>query len=252
MQVVTLPALTDNYIFMLLEDEAPGAAAVDPGAAEPVLRFLENTGRQLTGILNTHHHTDHTGGNRELAKRFPGIPVYGSAGDRGRIPGQTEFLKEGEEIAISGSKAVILDVPGHTRAHIAYFFADGRDGGELFSGDTVFGGTIGNLFEGTIEVMFASIQKIRALPVRTRIWCSHEYTLQFVRESARLDPGNSRLAKRQRALEADASSRKPTVPLSLEEECATNPFFRWDAPDLAASMSRPQGLLLFRHLCEIT
>jgi hydroxyacylglutathione hydrolase len=128
----------------------------------------------------------------------------------------------------------------------------GDGSGDLFSGDTVFGGTIGNMFEGTPEVMFQSIQKIRALPPRTRIWCSHEYTLQYVRESARIDPGNTRLAQRLKRLEAAAPSRTPTVPLLLEEECRTNPFFRWDDPALTAYLGTQPGIETFRHLCEIT
>jgi hydroxyacylglutathione hydrolase len=253
MQVETLSAFTDNYIFLLHEDTAPEAVVVDPGDAGPVLQHLQRTGRRLTAILNTHHHGDHVGGNRALLERFPGIPIFGGAGDRGRIPGQTAFLKEGDEIVICGSKARVLEVPGHTRAHVAYFFAGADDSaGDLFSGDTVFGGTVGNLFEGTPEVMFQSIQKIRALPPHTRIWCSHEYTLQYVREAAGIDPGNTRLAQRLRKLEVNAPSREPTVPLLLEEECATNPFFRWDDPGLTAHLATRPGIATFRRLCEIT
>ena len=252
MQVITLQALADNYVYLLLNDAAPEAAVVDPGDAAPVLNYLKETGRGLTAILNTHHHSDHTSGNRELLKRFPGTPVYGGALDRGRIPGQSAFLKDGEEITVCGTKARILGVPGHTKAHIAYFFAAADGSGDLFSGDTVFGGTIGNMFEGTPDVMFESIQKIRALPRQTRIWCSHEYTLQYVRESAGIDPCNARLAKRLEALDAAAPLRKPTVPLLLEEECSTNPFFRWDDPELTAYLSTTPGIATFRHLCEIT
>jgi hydroxyacylglutathione hydrolase len=186
-------------------------------------------------------------------RHFPDIPVFGGAADRGRIPGQTAFLKEGDEIKICGAAARVFDVPGHTRAHLAYFF-DAGDGisGDLFSGDTVFGGTIGNLFEGTPEVMFESIQKIRALPAQTRIWCSHEYTLQYVRESAGIDPKNVRLAQRLKTLEAAIPAHEPTVPLLLEEECATNPFFRWDDPGLSAYLAVAPGIATFRRLCEIT
>jgi len=251
MQVVTLQALADNYIFLLLNDKATEAAVVDPGDAGPVLRYLHNTGLNLTAILITHHHGDQTGGNRILHARFPGIPIFGGALDRGRIPEQTDFLKEGDGIALCGVKARVLEVPGHTRAHIAYYFASDDGSGDLFSGDTIFGGTIGNLFEGTPEVMFQSVQKIRALPLQTRIWCSHEYTLQYVRESARIDPCNARLAKRLRMLE-EAPSGKPTVPLLLEEECGTNPFFRWDDPGLTAYFGKEPGFATFRHLCDIT
>jgi hydroxyacylglutathione hydrolase len=251
MQVTAIPALYDNYIFLLNNDAAPEFAVVDPGAAEPVLKYARETGCRLTAILNTHHHGDHTNGNRALLKKFPGIPVFAGAGDRGRIPGQSVFLREGEEIEVCGANAQILEVPGHTNAHIAYFFPSGN-GGDLFSGDTVFGGTIGNLFEGTPETMFASIQKIRSLPRATRLWCAHEYTLQYVRESSQIDPNNVRLAKRLGKLEAAASTGKPTVPLNLQEECDTNPFFRWDAPELTSYLSKAPGIAIFRHLCEIT
>lgn len=252
MQIMTLRALSDNYVYLLLHEAAPEAAVVDPGDAAPVLWHLQNSGRRLTAILNTHHHSDHTGGNADLVRRFPGIPIYAGAGDRGRIPGQSVFLHENDEIKVCGVKARVLDVPGHTKAHIAYYFPAEDDTGDLFSGDTVFGGTIGNLFEGTPETMFASICKIRALPLPTRIWCSHEYTLQYVRESACLDPMNLLLAERLRVLEAAAHSGRPTVPLSLEEECATNPFFRWDDPDFSAYLSKPPGIASFRHLCDLT
>jgi hydroxyacylglutathione hydrolase len=251
MRVIAISALADNYIFLLINDESQELAAVDPGDADPVLRYLRETGRRLTAILNTHSHGDHTDGNKVLLKQFPDIPVFGGAGDRGRIPGQTVFLREGDKMVVCGAKARILEVPGHTKAHIAYYFPSGN-GGDLFSGDTVFGGTIGNLFEGTPEVMFESIQKIRSLPRPARIWCAHEYTLQYVRESSRIDPGNHRLAERLRKLESNASACKPTVPLSLEEECGTNPFFRWDAPELTSYLSKAPGISTFRYLCEIT
>jgi len=252
MRVITLAALSDNYIFLLLDDAAREFAVVDPGVADPVLRYVNKTGRRLTAILNTHHHGDHTGGNRELLTAFPGVPVFGGSNDRGRIPGQTAYLREGDELMIAGVKAGVLDVPGHTKAHIAYYFGGSAAEGDLFSGDTVFGGTIGNMFEGTPEIMFGSIQKIRALPRNARIWCSHEYTLQYVRESAGIDPGNVRLAQRLKTLESLARPGAPTVPLLLEEECETNPFFRWDDPRLNAHLSTPPGLPTFRRLCEIT
>jgi len=251
MQIATLRALADNYIFMILDRTAPQAAVVDPGDAGPVLEFLQARECCLTAILITHHHGDHTAGIRELLQRYPGIPVYGGAGDRGRIPGQSVFLREGDAVAVCGEQARIVEVPGHTKGHIAYFFAE-DGGGDLFSGDTVFGGTIGNMFEGTPEVMFETIRKIRALPRHNRIWCSHEYTLQFVRESSSIDPENARLAARLKRLEAEAASGKATVPLHLEEECDTNPFFRWDDPELCARFSTKPGIETFRHLCSIT
>ncbi|HEY3352579.1 MAG TPA: hydroxyacylglutathione hydrolase [Polyangia bacterium] len=250
MRVITLPALSDNYIFVLRQGDE--AAVVDPGEAGPVLAYLAREPARLTAILTTHHHGDHVGGNRALCERFPGVVVVGSAEDRARIPGLTRGLGDGDEVAVAGITGRLLAVPGHTRGHVAYFFpaADGR-GGDLFAGDTVFGGTIGNLFEGTPEVMFRSIEKIRALPSGTRLWCAHEYTRQYVREAAAIDPHNARLAARLRALDA-APPGAPTVPLLLDEECATNPFFRWDAPDLTAHLGTAPGLATFQRLCEIT
>jgi hydroxyacylglutathione hydrolase len=252
MQMIALPALADNYIFLLFDDLDQEAAVVDPGVAAPVLDSLWQAGRRLMAILNTHHHSDHTGGNRKLLDVFPGIPVFGGAGDRGRIPGQTHFLQEGDEIVVCNKTARILDIPGHTRAHIAYHFAEGSNDGDLFAGDTVFGGTVGNLFEGTPEIMFESIRKIRAFPPKTRIWCAHEYTLQYVRESARLDPANALLTKRLKALEDSFKGGNPTVPLLLEEECETNPFFRWDDPKLCERFSTAPGLETFQYLCKLT
>lgn len=248
MEVIALPALGDNYIYMICGDEPGRAAVVDPGDARPVIAWLRKSGRRLEAILVTHHHADHTGGIPRLLELFPGIDVSAGAGDRGRVPGQTRFLSEGETVC--GGAARVLDVPGHTRSHVAYFFDDGRGGGDLFSGDTVFGGTIGNLFEGTPDDMFASVGKIRALPDGTRIWCAHEYTLAFVREAARVDPENARLQERLERLESSAGT--PTVPLALEEERATNPFFRWDAPALAARFGTVPGIATFRHLCAVT
>ncbi len=250
MQVITLRALIDNYVFMLLSDAGMEAAVVDPGEADPVVRYLIDSGRHVAAILITHNHFDHTEGIRALLDRFPETPVLGSASDRGRIPGQTAFLKDRDEFTVCGTKARVLEVPGHTKGHIAYYFPG--DTPHLFSGDTVFGGTIGNMFEGTPEVMFGSIQKIRALPPQTRIWCSHEYTLQYVRESAAIDPENRRLAERLKTLESSAKSGMPTVPLSLKEECETNPFFRWDNPELNKYLGTAAGIATFRRLCEIT
>lgn len=252
MNIVTIPALSDNYIFLLADDASLQTAVVDPGDAAPVLDYLQRTGSSLAAILITHHHRDHTVGIPKLLQQFPGIPVYGSATDRGRFPGQTEFLKESDTIQLCGAKAKVLEVPGHTKGHIAYYFAVENDAGDLFSGDTIFGGTIGNLFEGTPEIMFESLKKIRALPSATRIWCSHEYTLQFVREAVRIDPQNAPLRSRLQKLEENGASGAPTVPLLLEEECATNPFFRWDDPALNRHLSQLPGLDTFRYLCEKT
>ncbi len=252
MEVVALPALSDNYIFALVDQDGGRAAVVDPGEAEPVLAWLERENVELETILLTPHHGDHVAGVGAVRRRHGRARVIGASRDRKRLPALNATVKEGDRVPLLGREAQVLEVDGHTRGHVAYFVPDDAGGGELFSGDTVFGGTIGNLFEGTPDDMFASLQKIRALPPATRIWCSHEYTLQYVREAARFDPDNPRLAARLAALERrSAAGNTVTVPLTLGEERATNPFFRWDDPDMTARASAAAGLPTFRRLCEL-
>jgi hydroxyacylglutathione hydrolase len=252
MRVAAVPAFEDNYIFCLLQEPGTqGAVVVDPGEAPPVLDLLERERLQVEVVLVTHHHRDHVGGLSALLRRFPGARVVGPAAERDRIRGLTETVKEGDALEVAGRKTRVLDVPGHTAGHVAYYVADDAGAGDLFSGDTVFGGTIGNLFEGTPDDMFAALVKIRALPPATRLWCAHEYTLQYVREAARFDPANARLAARLRRVEAEVRDGRPTVPLRLEEERATNPFFRWDDPDLVRRLGTEPGLATFRRLCEL-
>ncbi len=253
MKIEILHAFRDNYIYLLVGDAGGSAAVVDPGDASPVLDRLAERRLRLSAILNTHHHQDHVGGNAELLRRFPGTPVYAGALDRGRVPGQTGFLADGEEIRVEGAPARILGVPGHTLGHVAYFFPGSPGAGaDLFSGDTVFGGTVGNLFEGTPDQMFESIAKIRRLPPATRIWCAHEYTLAGLREALELDPGNELLQRRLDRLAARPREERMTTPLELAEELATNPFFRWDDPALQSRLGTSGSLSTFSRLCDLT
>ena len=250
LRVRPVPILSDNYVFVLDDGAGPEVLVVDPGEAGPVLEFLEREGLVPAALLLTHHHGDHVGGVAELVDRFPALSVLGAARDRRRLPHVTIHVGEGDEVPLLDRRARVIEVPGHTSGHIAWFFPDGADGGDLFSGDTVFGGTIGNLFEGTPDDIFGALVKIRALPPATRLWCAHEYTRTYVREAARFDPDNTRLAERLRRLEA-ADPSQPTVPLTLEEERATSPFFRWDDPSLVARVGTEPGLPAFRRLCEL-
>jgi len=247
--VTAIPVLSDNYVFALLEPRGATAALVDPGEAEPVLEFLERRTLALEAILVTHHHGDHVAGIGTLCRRFPAARVIGASADAHRIRGLTERVREGDAPVVLGRRFEVLEVPGHTRGHIAYVARDG-EGGDLFSGDTVFGATIGNLFEGTPDDIYASLHKIRALPPATRLWCAHEYTLQYVREAAAFDPENRVLVERLARLER-LGPGAPTVPLTLAEERATNPFFRWDEPELCARLDTAPGLDTFRRLCEL-
>jgi hydroxyacylglutathione hydrolase len=249
MLVEVLHALADNFIFLVEGQGTGDVIVVDPADARPVLDWCARHGRRAGAILNTHHHRDHTAGNGTLAAAFPGIPVYAGARDRSRTPGATHFGAGGDEILVCGRAAKVIDVPGHTLGHVAYFFPE-AGGGELFSGDTVFGCTIGNLFEGTADDMFGSMQRLRALPPATRLWCAHENTLQYVADAAHADPGNATLAARLRRVEEQIARGEPTVPLALADELATNPFFRWDDPALQRRLGTRDPQETFRRLCE--
>lgn len=231
MQVYRLPALSDNYIFLLHDVDRNIAAVVDPAESQPVLHQLQQLGAELVAILNTHHHRDHVGGNLDLLNEFPQAIVYGGAEDRGRIPHQQVFLQGGDRVTFGNNQAEVLFVPGHTRAHIAYYFAATVPGqpGDLFCGDTLFSGGCGRLFEGTPAQMVNSLSKIRDLPDSTRVWCAHEYTLNNLKFAVTVDRTNAALQARFAEVQAARSREESTIPTMLGVEKQTNPFLRWDS-----------------------
>ncbi len=234
MQVIRLEALSDNYIFLLHDEQQNIAAVVDPAEAEPVLQKLAELKAKLVAIFNTHHHNDHVAGNKELIKHFPDLTVYAGSEDRGRIPGQQVLLREGDRVEFGHLTATVFFVPGHTRAHIAYYFPPltSSEAGELFCGDTLFAGGCGRLFEGTPTQMVESLSKIRSLPDNTRVWCAHEYTLKNLEFALTLDSDNTELQRRYQDVKNYRSRQEPTVPSLLGVEKLTNPFLRWEQPSL--------------------
>lgn len=230
-----IPVLRDNYVY-LIRDPATGAtAAVDPAVAEPVQAMLAETGWTLTHILNTHHHNDHVGGNLAL-KAATGCRIVGPRADRERIPGIDVEVGEGDDYLFGSATAHVFDVPGHTRGHIAYWFAPSR---ALFCGDTLFLLGCGRLFEGTPAQMWRSLGKLAALPPETRIYCAHEYTQSNARFALTVEPQNAALAARARQIDALRAAGRPTVPGTLGEELATNPFLRVKEPTLQATAGTP-------------
>ena len=234
MEIKRIPVLSDNYIFVLSDPQRKIAAAIDPAVAKPVIEYLASIDARLVAIFNTHHHSDHVGGNKELVKHFPELEVYGGAEDRGRIPHQQFFLHEGDTVQFASRTGRIFFVPGHTRAHIAYYFPPERsqEPGELFCGDTVFAGGCGRLFEGTPAQMVDSIGKLRQLPDNTRVWCAHEYTLNNLKFALTVDANNMDLQQRYQRVQELRDRGVATVPSFLGEEKQTNPFLRWDEPAL--------------------
>lgn len=250
MQIHRLPVLSDNYVFVLVDEGSQTAAVVDPAEAAPVLTCLKMLNATLVAILNTHHHWDHVGGNSALIQQFSEVVVYGGAEDRDRIPGQQVFLQEGDRVTVGDRTAEVLFVPGHTRAHIAYYFAPNQpdEPGDLFCGDTLFAGGCGRLFEGTPTQMVASLSKLRQLPDATRVWCAHEYTLKNLQFALTVEPQNSALQERFQQVQQLRQEQQATVPSQLGIEKQTNPFLRWDQEVLQTATKSRDPIQTFARL----
>jgi hydroxyacylglutathione hydrolase len=245
LRIERIPTLSDNYTYLLLCEESGQAAVVDAPEAEPVEKRVDALGARVTKILSTHHHPDHAMANPALAKRY-GVPVFGHVSDRERLAGFTDGVEEGDTVAVGRHTARVLFIPAHTRGHVAYVFDDAR---AVFCGDTMFTAGCGRLFEGSPEMMYAAFQKLGALPDDTRVYCGHEYTESNLVFAAHVEPDNRavrdalarvRAARARRAADwHDATPDEMTVPTTIGEERATNPFLR--AAD-AAELGRRRAL----------
>ena len=237
LEIVPLPAFKDNYIWTLRDADRrnPHAAVVDPGEALPVKQYLAREGLTLAAILATHHHPDHVGGIAELVE-MTRVPVFGPKGEP--IPALTHPVGQDDsvEIASLAAKFAVLDIPGHTRAHVAYYGL-----GSLFCGDTLFACGCGRVFEGTAAQMLHSLTKLAALPDETRVYCGHEYTLANIKFARAVDPGNSVLAAREERAATLRAAGRPTLPSTLGEERATNPFLRCAEPVVVESANKYLG-----------
>ena len=250
MEIKRIPVLIDNYVFVLSDSQKKIAAVIDPAVAPPILSYLAEIGCELVAIFNTHHHYDHVGGNKKLVQQFPDVCVYGGVEDRGRIPHQKVFLNQDDVVKFADRSAQVFFVPGHTRAHIAYYFPPVITGeiGELFCGDTIFAGGCGRLFEGTPAQMVDSINKLRQLPDNTRVWCAHEYTLNNLKFAVTVDQDNVALQQRYRDVQQARKQNLPTVPSLLGEEKQTNPFLRWDTSGIKATAQRSEPARVFGRI----
>ena len=233
LQVIPLPAFDDNYLWLLVRDEQ--AIVVDPGDAAPVLDYLAQHGLELCAILCTHHHSDHVGGIRKLLQQFK-VPVYGPAHET--IPGRTHPVTEGDTVKIPelDLEFSVIEVPGHTAGHVAYYGAE-----RLFCGDTLFACGCGRLFEGTPAMMYASIAKLARLPDATLMYCAHEYTLDNIRFARKVEPDNADLIQREVNDRATRAQNLPTVPTTMGLEKRTNPFMRSLEPTVIQAAERYVG-----------
>jgi hydroxyacylglutathione hydrolase len=235
MNLTALPAFSDNYIWML--DDGREAIVVDPGESAPVASALDARGLGLAGILVTHHHADHVGGVDALRDRLHG-PVFGPANER--IPAPSVPLAEGGEFDLLGVRFRVIDVPGHTAGHVAYFTDSAAASPILFCGDTLFSGGCGRLFEGTPAQMHESLAKLAALPGETRVCCAHEYTLANLKFARAVEPGNSCLLEYEAWCRHEREMQRATLPSSIARERAVNPFMRCTEPAVVQS-ARDRG-----------
>lgn len=239
-EIRPIPAFEDNYIWLLTQPGYSGCAVVDPGDEDPVIERLRTEGLDLEAILITHKHGDHVGGVRALKAVWPRAVVYGPAGEP--ITTLEHRLHDGDRVALGGLGVAfeVLDVPGHTEGHIAYY-----GDGVLFCGDTLFAGGCGRVFSGTFEQLSDSLIRIARLPADTRVFCAHEYTLANLGFAAWVEPDSAALAERHARDRAARQRGQPTVPSRLGDELATNPFLRTDQDNVVAAAvewaGRPLG-----------
>lgn len=222
LEIIRIPVLSDNYVWLVHEPVSGETVAVDPAVAEPVLAEAALRGWTITAIWNTHWHPDHTGGNADI-QAATACTIIGPAAEKDRIPTLDRAVAEGESVKIGNLTAHILDVPAHTAGHIAYYVPEAE---AVFVGDTLFAMGCGRLFEGTAEQMFANMQKLAALPPETQVYCAHEYTQSNGRYALVAEPHNEAIAARMTHVDAARARGEATVPTSIAEELATNPFMR--------------------------
>lgn len=230
LEIVQIPLLSDNYSYLLIDHKTGQTAVIDPSEADPIIRILERRHLKLHYILNTHHHNDHVGGNIEL-KEATGCTIICSHIDKPRIKGAEVEVSEGAEVCIGSSKAIVMEIPGHTVGHIAFYFAEAN---AVFCGDTLFSLGCGRLFEGTPAQMWNSLRRLADLPPQTKVYCGHEYTENNGRFALSIDPHNHALQDYCHHVADKRRENLSTIPSTIEIEVEANPFMR--APLLTAAL----------------
>ncbi|XP_052207065.1 probable hydroxyacylglutathione hydrolase 2, chloroplastic isoform X2 [Diospyros lotus] len=231
-----VPCLRDNYAYLLHDVDTGTVGVVDPSEAVPIIDALTRKNRNLTYILNTHHHYDHTGGNMQLKEMY-GAKVIGSGIDRDRIPGIDIVLNDGDKWMFAGHEVFVIGTPGHTRGHISFYFPGSE---AIFTGDTLFSLSCGKLFEGTPEEMYSSLEKIMSLPDDTSIYCGHEYTSGNSKFALSIEPRNEALQSYAAHVVHLRNKGLPTIPTTLKKEKSCNPFLRTSNPEIRLSLNIPE------------
>ena len=222
MRVEVIPCLQDNYSYLIIDKSNNSACVVDPSEAKPIMNFVEKENINLKYILNTHHHFDHVGGNKNLKKKYNSV-VIGYKDDASRIPGIDILLNNNQIWKADNFEAKIIHIPGHTTGHICYHFFKEK---LIFTGDTLFSLGCGKLFEGTYQDMFSSLKKIKKLSQDTKIYCGHEYTLQNSKFCIEYDPENTKLKNKITEIKKKLKKNLPTIPSTLKDENECNIFLR--------------------------
>jgi hydroxyacylglutathione hydrolase len=222
LDVVRIPVLSDNYVWLVRENTSGAVMVVDPAVADPVLEKATDLGWTITQIWNTHWHPDHTGGNAAI-KEATGCVIVGPAAEAERIPTLDIQVRGGDVVLFGATEAQVIDLPAHTAGHIAFHFAEEN---VAFVGDTLFAMGCGRLFEGSAAQMFENMRKLESLPDQTAVYCAHEYTQSNGRYALTAEPGNAALIARMNDVDAARARGEPTVPTTIALERATNPFMR--------------------------
>jgi len=249
MQIIPISCLTDNYAYIICEDNFKTVGVVDPSEAQPIISFLEKKNIKLNYILNTHHHFDHIGGNAELKKKY-NAKVLGFEGDKHRIPGIDITIKNNEQWIFGNSPVKILHIPGHTLGHICFFFEKEKI---AFTGDTLFSLGCGRIFEGDHKQMLDSLNKIKSLPKETKIYCGHEYTYKNAKFCMKHEDNNIDLKKKFDQIKKLRAENLPTIPSILEDELKSNIFLRCNKKELKnkLNMKNQEDLEVFKKVRDL-
>jgi hydroxyacylglutathione hydrolase len=249
MKIKIIPCLDDNYSYLIHDENSNTVAIVDPSEFKACDEIIDKNYKKLDFILNTHHHFDHVGGNKELKKKYNSI-VLGCENDKNRIPGIDKILKNNQEFKIGKLNFITIFIPGHTKGHIAFYFKNEK---VLFAGDTLFSLGCGRVFEGTYEEMFQSLNKLKNLPGDTKLYCGHEYTYKNLQFCLKFNPSNAFLKNKKNIIELNLKNSNPNIPSTISDEIKTNIFLRCNDPEVkkAINLENSSDLEIFTKLRDL-